>query len=302
MTISKNIEIKQERKTMILITGANGQTGRAIMRSILLKGATIRALVHKPEQVDALKSIGILDVVVGDILNEKDVERAFIGVDTVYHICSAFNPHEVEIGEKMINAALKYRTKHFVYHSVLHSILQDMPHPQKKLKVEELLVNSSIPYTIIQPAVLMQNIFESWNLIKKDGIFLQKFYTSQHTRICMVDLEDVAEAVSIIITEPVFKGATYELCGSENLSLADMKQIIEEFIGHSITVDFLQDDIIIEQLKKHGAGDYQVNTMLKMFQHYNNSGFIGNPSVLIWILGRKPSDLLSFCKRELSIH
>jgi len=302
MTISKNIEIKQERKTMILITGANGQTGRAIMRSLLRKGAPIRALVHKPEQVDALKSLGIIDVVVGDIMDERDVNRAFNGVDSVYHICSAFNLFEVEIGDKMINAALKNKIEHFVYHSVLHPILQDMPHHQKKLKVEELLVNSGVPYTIIQPAVLMQNIFESWNLIMKDGIFLQKFYTSQHTRICMVDLDDVAEAVSIIITESGIKGATYELCGSENLSLADIKQIIEEYIGHSITVDFLQDDIIIEQLKNHGAGDYQVNTMLKMFQHYNNSGFIGNPSVLMWILGRKPSDLLSFCKRELSIH
>jgi len=117
----------------------------------------------------------------------------------------------------------------------------------------------------------------------------------------MVDLEDVAEAVSIILTEPGFKYATYELCGSDNLSLSDIKQIIEEYIGHSITVDFLQDDRIIDQLKKHGAGDYQVNTMLKMFEHYNNSGFTGNPSVLAWILGKKPSDLLSFCKRELSI-
>ncbi|WP_242839919.1 NmrA family NAD(P)-binding protein [Clostridium botulinum] len=136
-----------------------------------------------------------MEVVAGDMMNQRDVEEAFIGVSAVYHICSAVNPNEVEIGQMAINAARKAKVEHFVYHSVLHSVLQDMLHHQKKLKVEELLVNSAIPYTIIQPAVFMQNILESWNSLSEKGIFQQKFFTTQETRMCMVDLEDLAEAV-----------------------------------------------------------------------------------------------------------
>ncbi|WP_315115641.1 NmrA family NAD(P)-binding protein [uncultured Clostridium sp.] len=284
---------------MILITGANGQTGRAIIKALLSKGERIRAFVHTTEQIQEIKSLGEMEAVAGDMMDKKVVDEAFIGVSAVYHICSAVNPLEVEIGQMIINAACSAKVEHFVYHSVLHSILQDMPHHQKKLMVEELLVNSGIPYTIIQPAVFMQNILESWNSLSEKGIFQQKFFTTQETRMCMVDLEDLAEAASIILTSPGHTGATYELCGSENLSLSDMIAAMEQHFGREIKVETPQDEMFAAQLKKLGVGDYQVNTLLKMFQHYNEHGFIGNPNVLTWILGRKPNDFSSFILRTL---
>jgi len=284
---------------MILITGANGQTGRAIIKALLSKGERIRAFVHTTEQIQEIKSLGQMEVVAGDMLDQKAVNEAFIGVSTVYHICPAVNPHEVEIGQMIIKAARLAKVEHFVYHSVLHSVLQDMPHHQKKLMVEELLVDSGIPYTIIQPAVFMQNILMSWKSLSEKGIFQQKFFTTPETRICMIDLEDLSEAASIILTSPGHIGATYELCGPENLSLSDMIATMEQHFGHEIKVETSQDAMFAAQLKKLGVGDYQVNTLLKMFQHYNEHGFIGNPNVLTWILGRKPNNFSSFILRAL---
>lgn len=282
---------------MILITGANGITGRAIISALLSKGEQVRAFVHKAEQIQGMKSLGAIEVVAGDMMDQKVVNDAFIGVRAVYHICSAVNPHEVQIGETVIEAASLAKVEHLVYHSVLHSVLQDMPHHQKKLMVEELLVNSGIPYTIVQPAVLMQNILESWKLLSEKGIFQQKFFTTQETRMCMVDLEDLAEAASIILTSPGYTGSTYEICGPENLTLSDMIAAMKQHLGHEIKVETPQDEMFAAQLKKLGLGDYQVNTLLKMFQHYNEHGFIGNPNVLTWILGRKPNDFSSFILR-----
>ena len=284
---------------MILITGANGQTGRAIIKALLSKGERVKAFVYTTEQIQEIKSLGEMEVVVGDMLDQKVVDEAFIGVSAVYHICSAVNPDEVKIGQMIINAARKANVKHFVYHSVLHSILQDMPHHQKKLMVEELLVDSGIPYTIIQPAVLMQNILESWNLLNEKGIFQQKFFTNSEARICMVDLEDIAEVASIVLTTPGHTGVTYELSGPENLSLSDMVAAMKQHFGREIKVETPQDETFAAQLKKLGVGDYQVNTLLKMFQHYNEHGFVGNPNVLTWILGRKPNDFSSFILRTL---
>jgi uncharacterized protein YbjT (DUF2867 family) len=284
---------------MILITGANGQTGRAIIKALLSRGERIRAFVHTTEQIQEIKSLGEMEVVTGDMMDQEAIDKAFIGVRAVYHICSAVNPHEVEIGQRVINAARLAKIEHFVYHSVLHSVLQDMPHHQKKLIVEELLVNSGIPYTIIQPAVFMQNILESWKLLNEKGIFQQKFFTTPETRMCMVDLEDLAEAASIILTRPGHTGATYELCGPENLSLSDMIAAMGQHLGREIKVETPQDEMFAAQLKKLGVGDYQVNTLIKMFQHYNEHGFIGNPNVLTWILGRKPNDFSSFILRTL---
>lgn len=284
---------------MILITGANGQTGRAIIKTLLSRGEQVRAFVHRPEQIQEMKLLGAIEVVAGDIMDQKTVDEACIGISAVYHICSALNPHEVEIGQRVINAALLAKVEHFVYHSVLHSVLQDMPHHQKKLMVEEILVNSGIPYTIIQPAVFMQNILESWKLLTEEGIFRQKFFTTTETRMCMLDLEDLAEAASIILTTPGHTGVTYELCGLENLSLSDMVVAMEQHLGREIKVETPTDETFAAQLRKFGAGDYQVNTLIKMFQHYNEHGFIGNPNVLTWLLDRKPNDFSSFFLRTL---
>ncbi|WP_455539684.1 SDR family oxidoreductase [Terrisporobacter sp.] len=284
---------------MILVTGANGQTGRAIIKALLSKGEKIRAFVHRSEQIEQIKSLGDIEVIAGDMMDEKTVDEAMIGVNAVYHICSALNPYEVEIGKILINSAKSANVEHFVYHSVLHSVLQDMPHHQKKLMVEQYLVNSQLPYTIIQPAVIMQNILEAWNLLSQKGIFSQKFFTKEDTRMCMVDLEDVAEAVAIILTTPGHISATYELCGPENLSLENMLLAMENNFGHEIKVVTPSDEEFAAQMKKFGVGDFKINGLLKMFNHYNEYGFVGNANVLSWILGRKPTDFSSFISRTI---
>lgn len=284
---------------MVLVTGANGQTGRAVIKALLEKGEQIRAFVHKKEQIQEMEALGVSQVIAGDMMDESALKEAFKGINSAYHICSAINSNEVEIGKRMIDIAKTSGVKHFVYHSVLHSVLQDMPHHQKKLMVEELLVNSGLPYTIIQPAVLMQNLLQSWKSLSEKGVFEQKFFRNSETRICMVDLQDVAEAVSKILIEQGHKGASYELCGPENLSLPDVLSAMKQHFGREIKVQTIPDEVFAAQLRKHGAGDYQVNTLLKMFKHYNEHGFAGNSNVLSWLLGRKPKDFSSFILRTM---
>ena len=284
---------------MILITGANGKTGHAIIKRLLLNGEKIRALVHKVEQIEELKSLGEMEVVAGDMLNQETMNKAFDGIRAVYHICSAINPDEVEIGKIAINAAHSAKIEHFVYHSVLHSLLAEMPHHQKKLMVEQLLVNSGLTYTIIQSTVFMQNILESSKLLTKNGIFEQRFFGSKETRMCMVDLKDLAEAVSIILTNTGHGGATYEICGPQNLYLNDMLVVLKNHFGYEIKAETTPVEIWTAKLKKYGVGDYQIDTLLKMFKHYTEHGFIGNSNTLTWILGRKPNDFSSFISREM---
>ncbi len=284
---------------MILITGANGQTGRAIIKSLSAKGEDIRAFVHKAEHGQELKALGVNEIVVGDMMDQEAMNEAFKGIRAAYHICSVVNHNEVEIGQIAINAARSAQIEHFVFHSVLHSVLQDLPHHQKKLMVEEILVNSRIPYTIIQPAAFMQNILEGWKLLSEEGIFEQRFFKSIETRICMVDLEDLAEAASVILTQPGHMAATYEICGPENLSMADMLSVFNQNFKRDIKVQTPPDELWAAQLRKHGSGDYQIGTLLTMFHHYNEHGFPGNPNGLSWLLGRRPHDFASFIRRTM---
>ena len=51
----------------ILVTGAAGKTGQAIIGALVARGASVRALVCLPEQAAHMRELGVADIVIGDI-------------------------------------------------------------------------------------------------------------------------------------------------------------------------------------------------------------------------------------------
>ena len=105
---------------MILVTGAGGKTGKAIVGALAAQGAPTRAFVRRAEHETALHGLGAQQVVVGDMHSAADWQRAMDGVQSVYHICPNVHPDEVPIGQAAIAAAQAAGVAHFVFHSVLH--------------------------------------------------------------------------------------------------------------------------------------------------------------------------------------
>ena len=81
-----------------------------------------------------------------------------------------------------------------------------MTHHWNKLRVEETLFESGLSYTILQPASYMQNVLGGWQAIVEHGVYAAPY--SVETRMSMVDLEDIAEATAVVLTEPGHLGAT----------------------------------------------------------------------------------------------
>ena len=61
---------------MILVTGAAGKTGNAVVKALATKGASVRALVRRPEQTAALKALGAAEVCVGGFEDAQALARA----------------------------------------------------------------------------------------------------------------------------------------------------------------------------------------------------------------------------------
>ena len=123
----------------VLITGASGKTGKAIIKSLLKKSITISALVHRPESVPEIKNLGVDNIVVGDLQDINQMKLALRGVDCIYLIISNMNPDEKEICSGIINLCKSLKVNRIIYHSVLHPQVSAMPHHWQKMQVEELL-------------------------------------------------------------------------------------------------------------------------------------------------------------------
>jgi uncharacterized protein YbjT (DUF2867 family) len=182
-----------------------------------------------------------------------------------------------------------------VYHSVLHPQIEEMPHHWNKLRVEEMLFSSGLDITILQPTAYMQNSLVQWDAIKRDGVYRVPYPIE--TRFSLVDLDDVAEAAALVLTNTGHSNATYELAGTPPLSQIELA----EAFGRALRTHIRAEAETIESWNHRacnaGMDDYQRETLIKMFRAYARDGLKGNPNVLSWLLGRPPTSLAAFAAR-----
>lgn len=280
---------------MILVTGAAGKTGRAVISAVAARGATVRAYVHKETQLAVVQAAGATEMVVGDLQDAAALRQAMQGIRALYHICPNMHPDEVAIGRQMIAAALAADVEHFVYHSVLHPQTATMPHHWHKVQVEELLFEARLPFTILQPTAYMQNILAGWEKIRTEGRYVVPY--PAETRISLVDLEDVGTVAATVLTQPGHSGAIYELVGTSALTQIEVATILAAELAHAVGVEVLPHLEWERNARASGLNDYAIDTLLKMFMYYEQNGLVGNPNVLSWLLGRPPTSLATFVQR-----
>ena len=119
------------------------------------------------------------------------------------------------------------------------------------------------------------------------------------TRISMVDLADVAAVAARVLAEAGHDGATYALCGHELLSQTDIAEIMSAVLGRKVRGEVVGIESWSRQARAAGLHDYAVNTLVAMFQYYEQHGLPGNPQVLRWLLGRSPTSFEQFIRRTL---
>ena len=280
---------------MILVTGASGKTGNAITRALTAHGIDVRAIVRHKKQIDQLKKLGAKEIIVADLLDSEKMNEVFFGATAIYHICPNMHPQEEEIGQLMIQAAQKNHLKHFVYHSVFHSQVEAMPHHWKKMRVEDQLFRITMPFTILQPAAYMQNVLGYLDKMLKTGEYRIPYSTS--SRSSMIDLDDLAEVVVKVLTEEGHENASYELSSHEALSALDVATVVAGVTGKLILAGTIDRADWEKDARKAGLSDYAVDTLLKMFQYYEEYDFIGNSNQLTWLLGREPNSFEQFFRK-----
>jgi uncharacterized protein YbjT (DUF2867 family) len=280
---------------MILITGSAGKTGRSVIQALVARGIPVRALVRRDDQVAVLETLGANEILVGDMRSREVIERSVQGVAAVYHIPPNMSPDELSIGKSLIAAAETEAVEHFVFHSVLKPQIKAMPHHWNKLLVEEQLIQSNLPYTILQPAAYMQNLLAHWERIIQDGLYPVPYPAG--TRLSLVDLQDVARAAAIVLTEPGHHFAAYELVGTEGLSQSEVAARLSRQLSREVEVAVVPLEQWRREAAAAGLGDYQIDTLVKMFTYYSEHGFEGSATALAWLLGHPPTSFDEFVQQ-----
>ena len=277
---------------MILVTGAAGKTGQAVIKALAAMGASVRAFIRRPEQAAAVKALGAAEVSVGSFEDARALSLAAAGTRAIYHICPNVSRDELSIARAVAAAAREHDVKRFVFHSVLHPLIEAMPHHWNKMRAEEMLLAADFDLTILRPTAYMQNIFGAWRGIVEDGVFRIPYPAD--TRLSFVDLDDVAEVAARVLTEDGHDGATYELAGTAPLSQTEVAATIGAVLRRDIRVEAEPVEAWESRVRAAGMGDHERVTLAAMFRYYARHGLVGNSNTLRWLLGRAPNNLTHF--------
>ncbi|PKO01444.1 MAG: hypothetical protein CVU43_12770 [Chloroflexi bacterium HGW-Chloroflexi-5] len=279
---------------MILLTGAAGKTGSTILKHLSKKGAEVRCLVRNEKQAEKVISLGCSEAMIGDLTDHATLAKAIIGIDRIYFIAPNVSPDELSIGKNLIQLAQQHQISHFVYHSVLHPQIEAMPHHWQKLRMEEALFISGLDFTILQPCAYMQNILGGWQKILT-GQFSVPYQLE--SRISIVDLENIARVAAKVLTETDHMNAIYELAGPEPLTQKEVANQLSLAINKPVQA-FEQSLTEWETAaKSSGMDETQRKVLIKMFEYYDKFGFVGNSSILEFLLQEKPTTFKQFLAR-----
>lgn len=208
----------------VLVVGATGSTGQAVVRELQTRSIPCRALVRDPNQAQAMFGKG-LEIVAGNVLDRYLLREALGDADRI--ICATgarpslnvFAPFQVDyLGTKnLVNAAQTQGIQHFVIvSSLLTSVFW---HPLNlfwlvlfwKKQGEQHLINSGLTYTIVRPGGLT-NTPSSDPLVmqKADTLFKGRIPRSVVAQVCVEALftEAARNKIVEIITSPHAPGLT----------------------------------------------------------------------------------------------
>jgi uncharacterized protein YbjT (DUF2867 family) len=139
----------------IFIAFATSRTSRFVVDALLAHESQPALRLHARNAASATKlssenALSGIDIVTADSLSMPSLTEAMEGVDVVFYNGPAFFATATAMGVAFIEAAHKAGVKHFVLCSVIHPMLHKLLNHIEKLPIEEYLVESGLPYTILQ--------------------------------------------------------------------------------------------------------------------------------------------------------
>ncbi|WP_294538665.1 NAD(P)H-binding protein [uncultured Rhodoblastus sp.] len=277
---------------MLLITGASGNAGGAVLDAALRNGSPVRAM-YRSERDAGRGPTG--DPAIADFSDKASLSRALEGIDRVYLVCGPI-PQLVEYEINMIDACKATGVRHIVLNSAMGAGRFTKSFPSWHARVEDYLRGTGLDYTILRPNGFMQNIvtYDAAS-IRASGAF---YAAMGDTRTSLIDVRDVGEIAAGILGDPrPHLAKTYELYGPEAVSNAEIAARISAVLGTPVSFVDIPEDAQRQSMLGIGMPEWQVTAILELQEYYRTGSCAAIDSVVAGLLG-KPARALDAYLRE----
>lgn len=203
----------------ILVIGATGKQGNAVVKQLLEDGWKVRAFTRNKNN-DKLTSIDNenLDIFEGDLSNEDSLKQAMEGQYGVYSVQPIIVDNveeELRQGKMIIHIAEQQGVDYMVY-STAGGVNRDRtgPHFEALAEIENELKASTLNYTIIKPSFFMDNFLRITKV--EDGEITIPEFINRDVKFAMISSIDIARiAANIFAHTERFNHQAIEIASDE---------------------------------------------------------------------------------------
>jgi uncharacterized protein YbjT (DUF2867 family) len=246
------------KKLVVVVTGATGQQGGAVVKSLLERGHQVRAVTRGTDfaKTSELANAGVT-VVRASLEDTPALTKALEGATSLFAMTTPSGggtQAETRQGVSAANAA-KAAGVHLVFTSVGSANRRTgVPHFDSKGEVEEHIAKIEVRATILAPVYFMENLYFGKAQLAK-GVYATPLPPAR--RLAQVAVADIGAVAVRLLEDPGrFAGKRFDLAG-DDLAGNDVVAILSRITGRPFTYFQVPMDVIRHRMGEDGAKMYE---------------------------------------------
>ncbi|RSN26373.1 NAD(P)-dependent oxidoreductase [Streptomyces sp. WAC 05977] len=275
----------------ILVTGATGTIGSALIPALLTRGVAVRAMTRDPG-----RTIPGAETVVADLRDPDAVGAALKGVDAVF-LNSPSAPDAASLQIRFADLARDAGVNRLVLLSQ-YAARADSPvrflrwHAEVEAHVRAL----GIEYTVLRPNLYLQA------LLAFSGTIEQGFLAAPigEAAVSAIDTRDISDAAAAVLTGTGHAGRTYTLTGPRAVTHAQIAQALSEAMGRTVAFH----DASADQFAAALAGllpPWQIDGLIEDYAHYARGEAAEVHTAVAELTGKPARDVTEFARDHFSV-
>jgi uncharacterized protein YbjT (DUF2867 family) len=220
---------------MLLLTGATGQVGAALLRSLVDEGTDVRCLVRRDPRRLGSQRVRV-QIALGDLTDPPSFRNALRGVDTVVHLAASIRDQPGGSIEELngiatwriVRAAQHAGVGRFVFFSTLDACTHHRTrfHRAKAL-AEQAVREADLDWTVFAPSIVYAPGDEWLTQLERLALLpVMPMSGMGRARYQPIWAEDAAACVMSALHTPASERQRYELAGPETLTHSEIVRLV----------------------------------------------------------------------------
>ena len=273
----------------LAVTGATGALGGMVARQLSDAGFSQRLLVRDPRRAPDLKDARAVAVSYGDPALSRP---ALEGVKVLFMVSAAEAADRLQQHYAFVDAAAEAGVQHVVYTSFFGAAPDcTFTLGRDHYATEERIRASGMGFTFLRDNFYLDFLPM---LAGEDGVIRGP---ADDGVMAAVAREDIARSAVAVLRDPaVHAGATYDLTGPEDISLAHAAEVLTRATGRTVTYHHETLDEAFASRASYGAPDWQVEAWVSTYTAIAAGELAGATSDVHGLTGQDPMGLEDLVK------